>query len=450
MLRQRYLIAAIATLLLLGVALISACTQGNAEPGKTADGRIVVEFWHAMGKSQGEELMDIIDQFNHSQDTYRVEGIYQGNYNSLSQKLIASLYAKRNPAASQAYPGWSTRFYRYDFLTPVQDFIDNDPEFAKVLPDYWPVMIAENSMKNLKTGQSEIVTLPFNKSVYVLYVNQTLMEELGWDEPPHTWDEFMQLAEEMTVLPEGADKPERYGFATRPYIEDFTVQLMSAGSQLMNEETSEALLTSPLSIEAMEFLRDLVGGTNEGGARVGYVETAYLNSVFGSERIGMYIGSTASFTYNDRAVGNKFIWRAYEIPSRNESTEGHTLMQGTNIAIYNNQPEEVQQGAWEFLKFLTSPEITAQWAQATGYMPVRQSALDVPLLSEHLERDISFANAIATLPHATFEPRVLYWESVRSNVSRTVESILQSSDLDIKKALIDLEEEIKSIQASAE
>lgn len=409
--------------LLIVAAALAAC-GGGADARQAGDGPVEVEFWHGMGGAQGRSINEIADLFNQSQDQYRVLPIYQGNYNSLSQKIIASLYAGQNPPMAQMYPSWSARFFRYGYLKPAADFIREDPEFGEEdIADFYPVMIEENSLRNPATGEELLATLPFNKSVYVLTVNQTLMEELGWEEPPATWAELMELAREMTVIPEGANTPTFYGFASRPFIEDFTVQAMSAGLNLMDEETGEIFVDSEEALEALRFLRQLVGGEGE-GRQVGYVEPSYLSNVFGSERIGMYISSTASFPFNDMAVGNRFVWRAYAVPSRDEETQGNTLMQGTNVGIFDGIPEEQQQAAWAFVKFLTGPDMTAKWGIDTGYMPVRQSASELPEFTAHLERNLSYANAVATLQHATFEPRLMYWESVRQIISREVEAVL--------------------------
>src|SRR5690606_21852230 len=119
-----------------------------------------VEFWHAMGGQHGQTVNQLADRFNTAQDEYYVLPIYQGNYNSLSQKLIASLYARRNPAMSQMYPGWTTRFFRYGYLEPVASFIVEDPQFGQSdLQDIWPVMIAENTLRDPETGEQILVTM---------------------------------------------------------------------------------------------------------------------------------------------------------------------------------------------------------------------------------------------------------------------------------------------------
>lgn len=409
---------------------------------------VEVEFWHGMGSKQGQTVNEIADKFNKSQDKWRVVPVYQGRYNSLSQKLIASCYAGRNPAMSQMYPGWTTRFFQYGYLRPAADFIAEDQEFRENdLPDYYPTMIAENTLAHPETGEKMLVTIPFNKSVYVLYVNQTRLEELGWDHPPETWAELSQLADEMTVWPEGATQPSVYGFASRPYIEDFTVQALAAGNQLLDEETGEILIDSPESIAALEFLRSLV--TGDGKKQSGYVDTEYLSGPFGSGRIGMFIASTASFPFNDMAVGNRFVWNAYPIPARDENTESMTLMQGTNVGIFAGLSDAENEASWEFVKFLTSPAMTAYWAKATGYMPVRRSVMEIPEFREFMEANERYANAVSTLERAAFEPRKMYWETVRLVISREVEAYLlgrKSSE----QAMAAARTAIEQVQATAE
>lgn len=404
--------------LVVGIALAvfpRAASPADKPPAEPT----TIEFWHGMGSAQGRCVNEITELYNKSQTRFRVRSIYQGSYNSLSQKLIASCYARRTPALAQMYPGWAKRFYRYGYLTTITQLMESDPEFReKALPDYFPRMIAENTMTHPTTGVTELISLPFNKSVYVLYINQTKMEALGWQEPPKTWEDFLRLAHEITESTNGS----MLGFAARPYIEDLTVQAFSAGTQLVYEDGGRVNVDSPEVIESLKFLQKLVSG--RGQDKVGYVESGYLNSAFGSEKIGMYIASTASFSYNDSAVGNRFIWRAYRVPVRDEKAGGQTLTQGTNVGIFKNLTDEERAGAWEFLKFLTSPAMTAKWALDTGYMPVRHSAVEQPAFAERLSKDISYANSVALLDDALYEPREPYWESVRNVINREVDAVL--------------------------
>src|SRR5690606_24422088 len=137
-----------------------------------------------------------------------------------------------------------------------------------------------------------------------LYVNFDLMREHGHTEPPRTWEEWQKLCVELTAVGE-LGNVERYGFATRDNIEAFTVKLFADGSNYMDDQ-GNLLLNSSSAVDALQFLVDLTSGES----KTGYVETDYLNSVFGAGRIAMFIGSTAGTNYVDNSVGSKFVWRA--------------------------------------------------------------------------------------------------------------------------------------------
>ncbi len=91
-----------ALLLVLALLLMaaSATAQEKAEDAAPAPAatRTKIEFWHGMSSAQGRCVNEIAEIFNKSQERYQVNAVYQGNYNTLSQKLIASCYAKRSPA----------------------------------------------------------------------------------------------------------------------------------------------------------------------------------------------------------------------------------------------------------------------------------------------------------------------------------------------------------------
>ncbi|MCB2155019.1 ABC transporter substrate-binding protein [bacterium] len=455
--KRRLMILPIALVLLALAGLTVSCEQAKAETRE--DGKIEVEFWYAVSGKQARSLNEIVDAFNAEQDKYVVKAIYQGSYQSLNQKLIASLYAGRQPAASMMYESWTTRFLRFGCLQPVQTFVEQDETWGEEdLNDLFPAFRRDNMYRLTKEGdlyhpdpegEMTLATLPFNKSLYVLFVNNDLMNEVGYDEPPKTWDEMKDLAQRMTKRNE-AGEIVRYGFATRPMIEAFTTVLFAADGNYMDENNKNFTFTSAKGEAALQFLVDLVIGENASG----YIESDYLSNVFGQGTIGMYIGSTAAFPYNDSGVGNKFIWRAYGVPAM-EGVEGKTLSQGTNVGIFRQgfngmgkNSEEVQRGAWEFLKYLCEQDVTVKWAIDTGYMPVRRSAAEAPKMKEYFEKNPNFRNAFEQLETAQFEPKPIWWDNVRTIFQREIEGVLngrRTTEEGLAKAL----EKSKIIQKTA-
>jgi len=451
---------ALLTIVVLSVGIVVGSRNlmvRTVEDFRSADGRLEIEFWHAMAGGHAASLNRIIDDFNASQDTYRVRGVYQGHYDSLNQKLIASTYAGRPPAMSQMYGAWTRRFLRAGVLQPLDHFVQLDEDFRdNDLPDLIPSFFSDNQFLLARedgeyvldpfNGEPTLATIPFNKSIYMLFVNETLLREKGLSSPK-TWTELRAAALAMS----NPDIP-RYGFAIRPNIEAFTPFLFSAGLNVMDDSETTFLFADRTGRDGMRFIVDLVLGEQ----RAGYVEPAFLNSAFGSGRVAMYIGSTAAFPFNDDAVGTRFIWRAYPIPPPSPDVESLVLSQGTNIGIFrrgfsarSDMPEEVQQGAWEFTKFLSQPEQNARWARETGYMPIRRATLEVPEMAQYLEQNPNFRNAVNLLDRIASEPTPTYWDTIRMILNTEVDNVL-SAGKDPHRALEDAKARALRIQATAD
>jgi multiple sugar transport system substrate-binding protein len=445
--------------ILLVLALLTACnlTTRTAEDFRSADGRIEIEFWHAMAGDHAGALNRMIDEFNAAQDQYRVRGVYQGHYDSLNQKLIASTYAGRPPAISQMYGAWTRRFLRAGVLQPVDHFIQQDQQFRENdLPDLIESYFSDNQFLlrldengyhiDAESGVATLATIPFNKSIYMLFVNETLLREKGLS-APRSWAELRATAIALTdtSIP-------RSGFGTRPNIEAFTPLYFSTGRNMMDDTHTTFTFDQPEGRSAIEFLHQLTVGEE----KAGYVDPAFLNSSFGSGRIAMYIGSSAAFPFNDAAVGTRFIWRAYGIPGPTEDVEPLVLCQGTNIGIFrrgfsvgSDLPQEVQQGAWEFAKFVSRPDQNAAWARQTGYMPIRRATIAEPEMAEYLAANPNFANAVALLDRLASEPTPTYWDTIRQILNTEVDNVLSAGKPPLR-ALDDALARSRRIQATAD
>jgi sn-glycerol 3-phosphate transport system substrate-binding protein len=55
---------------------------------------------------------------------------------------------------------------------------------------------------------------------------------------------------------------------------------------------------------------------------------------------------------------------------------------GRAMWVSKNRPEEEQQAAWKFIKWLMEPEQQAEWFAGSGYLSVRNDAYDLPAAQE--------------------------------------------------------------------
>lgn len=385
-----------------------SCAKQQAE--QQGEGAIEVSFWHAMAGKHAEVINEFVRDFQALHPQIKVSPIYQGAYDQLSQKLIASLTAGKAPTMAQMYESWATRFIRRDLLEPAQKFIDGPDGFTpQELEDIVKVFREECS----RNGQ--MYTIPFNKSDYVLFVNLDLLNQAGFDKPPETWQEMAEMAQKSTRRQH--QRTEVYGFATRPFIESLTTLLYMNGGRYMNDN-QELVFNSKEAREALQFLVDLIHRQ-----KAAYAESDYLSSPFGSQRVAMFIGSSAGYPYVEKAVLGKFDWTIAAIPHP-EGKKGRVLFQGTNIGIFKDRPDEEKLAAWRFLKFMTNTKNATKWAILTGYVPIRYSVLKTPEMQEHLSNNPRYQVIVEQTDYGIFEPREPYWETMRTAITDEVDAAL--------------------------
>jgi multiple sugar transport system substrate-binding protein len=373
---------------------------------------VEVTLWHAIAQDHEAALNDVIMQFEAMPEwggKIDVKSVHQGAYGDLRTALIAAMGTPSRPVMSQLYESWTSQFAERDLLVPVQVFVDADSDYGEAdLSDFYPGFLDNN-----RWGET-LVTLPFNKSVYLLFANTTLLDEAGLGIPT-TWAELGQASKALTNLANN-----RYGLGGRPLMETFTPLFLMNQGEFIDGEGHLQLDSEP-SRETVEFLLQI---THDDKAM--YIEQGYLSSGFGNQSLALFTGSSAGIPYIHTAVGGEFEWTVAQIPVRDADDPPRALSQGTNVGIFNGHPPEVQWAAWEFLKYLTGAESSAHYASVTGYMPIRRSSLEVEELKSKLEQDPIMQVAVSQLEFATFEPRMPQWESIRSVLNRQVGLFLQN------------------------
>jgi sn-glycerol 3-phosphate transport system substrate-binding protein len=71
---------------------------------------------------------------------------------------------------------------------------------------------------------------------------------------------------------------------------------------------------------------------------------------------------------------------------------------GAGLAIPSGISAEKQQAATKYIAFATSTDSAVTWAQSTGYMPVRISAVQSESMQQFFEQRPNFKTAVEQLP----------------------------------------------------
>src|SRR5690606_26066235 len=210
--RGRALVAGMLAALVVGMWTLAA----SAAPVK-------ITFWHALGGEHGEIIADLVAEFNASQDEVLVDAQYQGNYGTLMQKLMAAVAAGDPPTLTGSYNNWTSVFIDADAITPMARFV-NDAQVGlsdDELADFFPAFLEAN------TWDGGLYSLPFNKSVQVLYYNKDLLDQAGVG-VPRTMDELAHAVREVKA------KTGVPGLALRPDIDTFAAYFRAFGGEWLD------------------------------------------------------------------------------------------------------------------------------------------------------------------------------------------------------------------------
>ena len=381
--------------------------QKTAEIPTKIDKPVTIEFWHAMTGGLEKTLQTMTKEFNDSQSNITVTLVNQGTYDDLNKKLMAAAKSHTSPVMAQAYEDWMQDYINNDLITDLTPYIQNktvgwsDSE----LNDIVQVFRDENSWNNKFYG------VPFNKSTEVLYYNTDMFKENNL-KAPTTWAELENAAQTLTkgnVIGMGFENAIGLNFPT---------WVQQAGGQFVDVDNKKVTFDSEEGKKALTFLNDMVN--NKKIARLAG-EDNYMSDPFSRGDVAMYIGSSAGISFVEAAAKDKINWATAPLPAGEKAS---TQFQGTNLVTFNSADDQQKLAAWEFMKFLSSKDQTIYWAQNTGYVPVRESALNDSVWLKYIEENPKYAAAEEQFDAGYFFPHLDGAFAMKTAYSTEIQAVL--------------------------
>ncbi|MDT0300708.1 ABC transporter substrate-binding protein [Streptomonospora wellingtoniae] len=227
-------------------------------------------------------------------------------------------------------------------------------------------------------------SVPLYGLSYALFYNPTMFEEAGIEEPPATWEEFVDTAKKLTKDTDGDGKPDQYGLA------------MEAGSERQNSHFAHILgqqyggqlwkdgpnFSSGEQVEAVKMWVDMM-------AEEEIVDPSNAEFSDGTQSIGDFVDGNAAMIMMQGSARTTMAARDfdnYEVaqvpmldPLPGEPIQSHAA--GINISVFNDT--ENKEGALQLVKHLTSPEEQVYLSQEFQTLPVATKAYD----SEELQSE---------------------------------------------------------------
>jgi multiple sugar transport system substrate-binding protein len=223
-------------------------------------------------------------------------------------------------------------------------------------------------MLDSQTIDDNLVAVPWASSPVVMYANMELLAEAGYDAPPATWAEMIEMAYAVKDLGPGADGGQRYGLGIS------SGQIAGAGYFLLpfiwyhggefQAEDGSIVLDSPETVAAFTEIQALFddGVTPEG------VEIRDLRELFAQGRLAFQwdiesmVGTFAALS--PRGAEFRDAYEIVLIPGATPEEPAPTISIFHTLVIYEDTPYKEQAAA--FIDFLTGPEGLAVYNEYGG------------------------------------------------------------------------------------
>ncbi|MGQ0825849.1 MAG: ABC transporter substrate-binding protein [Actinomycetota bacterium] len=338
---------------------------------------VEIEFWHAMTRANKDELERLTNEFNSSQDKVRVTLSESASYVDNLTRYRAALGTDEVPALVQIED------------TGLQLMIDSQsalPAAACIAADHYDTSDHIERVLSYYTVQDVLWPMPFNVSNPILYYNKADFTEAGLDpaQPPTTLDDVRAAAQ--AIVDSGA-APYGIAFKVQPWFLEHWFAM--ANHTYVNngngraERATEVDFGDEQGLELFTWLQDM------------YDDGLLLNTGAAENSIDHYLavgnGEAAMTIDSSAALGTIFqLLNSGQFPGVElgagaipgpQNDEGGPLVGGAALYIVNRAAPEQQAAAYEFAKFLNEPQRQAEFAAATGYVPVRKSAIELDPLT---------------------------------------------------------------------
>jgi len=388
-----------------------------------------ITYWHQHSGSRETELLKIIDLFNETNEYgITMTATYQGGYGDIFTKMLPILNTLEVPDVVVGYQNQTATYQLAGAMFDLNELMDN-PTWgmpAEDQADFFPGFFAQDVFSIYGGAR---LGLPPNRSMEVLYYNQSWLTELGYDGPPTTPEEFKEMACAATATPySGATVEGSLGYQLSIDTSRFASWTFGFGGDIFDYENNQFAVDGDASVAAMSFLQDLFA---EGCGRI--VSESYGDQTdFGNGSLLFTVGSSSGLPYYKSAVdaGAGHEWSVAALPTATGTPKQNVY--GASVGIPKSTPER-ELAAWIFLKFYTRPDVQAQWAKFSLYFPTRASVADQ--MQAFFLANPAYKKAFDLLQYGAFEPPVPGYDFVRDEIELTMAALVEDPTLDVVSEL---------------
>ncbi|MFT3796963.1 ABC transporter substrate-binding protein [Microbacterium sp.] len=343
-----------------GIAAAALVLAGCGSTESNSDEPLELTFWHGYTEADGDVLEQIVSDFNDSQDGIVIK-TEVNPWAVIDDTLLPALSAGNGPdivaMPAERLPVYADK----GAFVSLDDFYADPANNASAVNDGAVEMITVNDTKyGVPTGFVPLA----------VYYNKALFEAAGITDAPATWDDWVEVAKQLTVDENGDGTPEQYGVVLPDHAtvaNGLWPALFYGNGGGIVDGGDTAVIDSPENAATLEFWRDAIVGDKISPTGVDGIGA---DELFSSGKAAMTVGGPWMVFI---AADNDIDYGIAPIPAGPVEQASSAI--GVSMAITEQEDAAKQAAAEKFFAYFLNDENSVTWSLGSGWPPLRS---DIP------------------------------------------------------------------------
>ena len=373
-------------------------------------------------------VLECFDQYEAEHPGISIE-FQQASYRDFLQTILTARIGGTSPDIYNIYSVWAPQLADAGTLSePPADVQE------------WIRSAYGDGTVGAATINGTLYGIPTELSVYQLMYNKKILAEAGFDAPPATWDELMEIAAATTTLDDQGNI-EVAGYAYGPSVANathvFYSQMYAEGVPPYTEDFRGTNFTTPEAIAILEGQRALFAN--------GYTATGVESDDFNASGAAMITMANWTKSSLQNAYGDAFEDTVGVAPIPTHSGPGGAMLYSFLWAV--DSSSDVKDESWELLTWLNTQQSEGNLS-CTGQMMSDLGALtgnlaDLSLMDTDDAFTKPFVDAVESGAAQT-QPNV--WQAAENDrILRSYIEQVWSGDMSAEDAMEAADAEITAI-----
>ena len=404
------------TLLVMGI--LTGCGSKSADTGNSSDKVTTISVW-GMGE-EAKSIPKIAELFVAENPNIKVD-VQTLPWDTAHDKLLTAVASKKGPDVVQMGTTWIPEFANAKALMDLTPYLDEYPGLKQ--ENFYPGSVETGTFEDSYVG------IPWYIDTRVLYYRTDLLNEVGYDQAPKTWEEMIDASKKLTARGEG-----KYGFSLDVKEQSLSFMLARQNGSTLFDADGKPLFNQPEFVDTVKYMQQFFTDKST-------PMDLGIDAVQGFRGDGitpMFIsGPWMVQMINDQAPELEGKWATAVLPAGKENN--FSSLGGANLSIFEFTKN--QEASLKFVEFMAKPETQLKWMELTKSLPSSQEAWNDPVLQDDANYKV-FGEQLAT---AVPMPSTKTFEETAQSFLSSFEKVYRTPGIDIQKEMDTFNKKAESI-----